>query len=819
MGTQPKHVELKTDELRWRLDPSTLSFKTTDDLEPLDEIVGQDRGVEAFRFGMDIDKPGYNVLVTGQPRTGRLNSVKRLLDKIAQKDESPCEFCYVNNFKNPEAPILLRFNAGIGSRFKSDVHGFIETLKIEIPQFFESQDYVNRKKELMETYEKRSRDFFKNLNQRVKRQGFALVSVQSGQFERPELMPLVDDEPVPIINLEEMVKKGRFPEAEFEDIKAKYTKLKADIDQMFFEIKDLQKEVREKGQELDKRMFTATAEEYLAPLLKDYPDEAVQKYLQAMLADLADHLMVFFAKKAEQSQLPMMQVMRVDGDPFMPYRVNLLVDNSEQTTPPVIVESYPTYRNLFGSIERVVDSRGVWRTDFTKIKVGSFLKANGGYLVLDLLDILVEPGVWPALKRALKTKKMEIQTFDPAYWFTSTGIKPEPIEIEIKVIVVADTRLYRLLFHYDKDVAEIFKVRADFDQSMNRTDESIKKFCEFIRTTTKEEELRPFDKSGVVALIEQGVRMTGRREKLSTSFPEIVDLIREADYWASQKDAKLVGQEHVDKALESRIYRSNLVEEKIQEMIDRGTLMIDTDGAVVGQVNGLSVYVLGDYMFGRPSRITATTSMGRAGVINIEREAKLAGPIHNKGVLILSGYLRRKFAQNKPLSISASLAFEQSYSGVEGDSASSTEIYALLSSLSGVPIKQNIAVTGSVNQKGEIQPIGGVNEKIEGFYDCCKSIGLTGEQAVLIPATNVVDLMLRADVIEAVKAGKFHVYAVKTIDEGMEILTGMISGKRLEDGSYPESTLNALVDNKLKELAEGLRKFGKEEKEEKQDNH
>ncbi|MEA3546284.1 MAG: AAA family ATPase [Thermodesulfobacteriota bacterium] len=807
----PKHVELKTDELRWRLDPSTLPFDTTDDIEPLEEIIGQDRGMEAFRFGMDIDKPGYNVLVTGQPRSGRLDVIKKLLSQVAQKKQPPCEFCYVNNFKNPESPLLLRFEAGIGSRFKEDAHVFIETLKTEIPLLFEGQDYIARKKELMETYEKRRHDFFETLSQRVKEQGFALVSIQGDQTQRPQLVPLVDDEPMPIHNIGEMVKKGRFPEAEYKDIKKKFKQLKKDIDKMFFEVNDLQKEVRDKGLEMDKHMFIATASEFMAPLLENYTDEASQKYLAAMLEDLAGNLPIFFTKSKDPSQKQMMPMMQPPGDPFMAYQVNLLVDNSEQKKQPVIIESYPTYRNLFGSIERVVDNRGVWRTDFTKIKVGSFLKANGGYLVLNLSDILTEPGVWPALKRALKTKMMEIQTFDPAYWFTSSGIKPEAIEIDIKVILLADPYLYQLLLHYDEDVPKIFKVRADFDQSMNRTDDSIKQFAEFIRATTKDEELRAFDKSGVGALVEQSVRMTGRREKLSTSFPRITDLIREADYWAGRQDATVVGEEHVDKAIQARIYRSNLVEEKIQEMIDRGSMMIDTEGSIVGQVNGLSVYTLGDYMFGRPSRITATTSMGKAGVINIEREAKLAGPIHNKGVLILSGYLRQKFAQNKPLSISASLAFEQSYGGVEGDSASSTEIYALLSSLSGIPIKQNIAITGSVNQKGDIQPIGGVNAKIEGFYDCCKSVGLTGEQGVLIPATNVADLMIRKDVVEAVKEGKFHVYAIKTIDEGIGILTGMAAGKYLEDGSYPENTINYLVDNKLKELAEGLHQFGKEE--------
>ncbi len=812
MANADRHPGLKAEELRWRQDPAAFSFTTTDDLEPLDEIIGQDRGVEAFRFGMGMNKPGYNILVTGRPRSGRMDVVKKLLKEISHENKPPDEFCYVNNFKNPEAPILLRFKAGEGSRFQQDVHDFIETLRNEIPQLFESQDFISRKKEIMEAYEKRSRDFFEGLNQKVKKQGFALVTIKAGQFERPELMPIVDDEPMPIHNLEEMVKKHRFPEKEYEEIRAKFEELKKEIEQMFFEVRNLQKELREKVQEVDRRMFAATAAEYAAPLLVRYPNETVRKYLEAVQKNLADNLSIFFPGAEGAPGLAGLKFLQQGGDPFLPYRVNLLVDNSEQKSPPVIIESYPTYRNLFGSIERVVDSRGIWRTDFTKIKVGSFLKANGGYLVLNLPDTLMEPGVWPALKRALRTKKMEIQTFDPTYWFTATGIKPEPIEIDVKVVILADSLLYGLLLHYDEDVPKIFKVRADFDHVMNRTGDSIRRFCEFIRAVTRREELRPFDPGGVAALLEQVVRMSGRKEKLSTSFPLITDLIREADYWAAREDAGVIGEKHVDKAIRARIHRSNLIEEKIQEMIDRRSIMIDTRGSVVGQINGLSVYTIGDYSFGRPSRITATTSMGKAGIINIEREVKLAGPIHNKGVLILSGYLRRKFAQDKPLTMSASLAFEQSYSGVEGDSASSAEIYAILSSLSGVGIKQNFAVTGSVNQKGEIQPIGGVNAKIEGFYDCCRSLGLTGDQGVLIPRANVDDLMLRKDVVAAVAEKKFQVHAVSTIDEGIEILTGMTAGERGEDGAYPQGTINYLVDEKLKKMAEGLRNFGKDRK-------
>ncbi|MBW2284716.1 MAG: AAA family ATPase, partial [Deltaproteobacteria bacterium] len=715
--------------------------------------------------------------------------------------------CYVNNFKNAEAPILLRFKGGTGVEFKEDVNGFVETLKKEIPQLFESQEYINSKKEIMEAYEDRGKGFFKDLDQKVKEEGFALVDIQIGQIKRPEVMPLVDGNPVHIDQVEALVAKGRFPAEEFERMKERHASLRDQIDEIFLELRDLQKEVQEKIEKMDVVMFTEHASQFVDPLKEKYQLKMVRDFLEAMLKDMVGNLQIF--RPQAQPQIPglIMPAMQ-DADQFQPYRVNLLVDNSEQKSPPVIIESYPPYRNIFGSIERIVDRSGVWRTDFSKIKAGSLIRANGGYLVFNLLDAAVEPGVWPALKRALKSKKLEIQTYDPFYLFTTSGLKPEPIDLETKVVVIADSYLYQMLLHYDDDVKKIFKVRADFDTVMDKNEESIQQVSRFVKTTTDEEKLKPFDSGAVAALVEQAVRMTGRQEKISTSFPALADLVREAEHWAARENKEIVGVEDVDRAIEARIYRSNMLEERIQEMIDRGTVMIDVDGEIAGQVNGLAVYSTGDYMFGKPSRITVSTSMGRAGIINIEREADLSGSTHNKGVFILSGYLRKKYAQDKPLTISASIAFEQSYGGVDGDSASSTEIYALLSSLTGLPIKQNIAVTGSVNQNGEVQAIGGVNQKIEGFFDCCRAKGLTGKQGVMIPESNVKDLMLRKDVVEAAKKGRFHIYPVKTIDRGIEILTGKSAGERKADGAYPKGSVNQLADAKLKDLAEGLKNFG-----------
>lgn len=808
-GRKSDH-KVPVEKLRWKLDPTTLPFDTTEDLGPLKEIIGQKRGVEAFRFGMGMEKSGYNVFVTGTAGSGRQSTVRKLLEEISKKKGgTPEDLCYVNNFKNTESPVLVRLKAGMGSEFKKDVHDFVETLKKDVPQLFESQDYLNRKKEIMEEYEKKGREFFKDLDKKVREQGFAVVDIQVGQVKRPGIMPLIDGNPVDIDQVESMVEKGRYPKEEFEELKKKQAQLREEVDQIFLELRDLQKEVQENIEKMDRFMFNKMAEEIAKPIRDKYQEEKIDTYFNEMLEDMSDNLQRF---TSQQQTIPGLPFMLPEGDPFEPYQVNLLVDNGDQKGPPVIVESYPTYRNLFGSIERVVDRSGIWKTDFSRIRAGSIVKANGGYLVLNLLDALLEPGVWPALKRSLKTEKMEIQTYDPFYLFTTSGLKPEPIELKTKVALISEPYLYHLLLAYDEDVRKIFKVRADFDTSMDKNDESIRQFAEFIKRKKDEDNLKPFDRTAIAALVEHAVRLAGRQEKISTSFPAVTDLVREAEWWAGQDNQEVVQEKHVDRAIEAKVYRSNMIEEHIQEMIDRGTLMIDVDGEVVGQVNGLAVYNLGDYMFGKPSRITASTAMGRSGIINIEREADLSGSTHNKGVLILSGYFRKKYAQDKPLTISASIAFEQSYSGVDGDSASSTEVYALLSSLSGVPIKQHIAVTGSVNQKGEVQAIGGVNEKIEGFYDCCRAVGLTGRQGVMIPESNVKDLMLRKDLLEAVNKGKFHVYSVKTVDEGIEILTNKKAGEQKKDGSYPKGTINYLVNEKLKDLAEGFEKFGEKEK-------
>ncbi|MGE4505539.1 MAG: Lon protease family protein [Desulfovibrionaceae bacterium] len=803
-------LAVPVDQLRWKLNPEKLKFKTTDDLRPQDEIVGQKRGVEAFRFGMGIEKQGYNIFVTGQPGTGRLATVKKLLGDLTSKDGTPDDLCYVNDFKRSESPILLRFPAGGGSGFKKGMQEFLDNVKREVPQLFESEEYVSRKNEIMEAHERRVREFYKSVEDKVKDTDLVVVNMQMGPIQRPDVVPLVDGEPKRMVEVEEMVANGRFPKEEYERLAERRKTLKEELDHIVQEVKRLSKEVKKKSEDVDKMMFTSLAGEYLQPLRDAFPDGKVGDYLDSVLEHMLDNLDTIKMLGARPQQAGPMMMM---GPPppeviFHPYQVNLLVDNAEQDGPPVIIESWPTYRNLFGSIERVMDRSGGWRTDFTKIKAGSFVKANGGYLVFNLLDAIMEPGVWPTLKRSLKTAKIEIQTFDPYYFMTATGLTPEPIDMDVKVVVLGDPRLYSMLRNYDPDAAQIFKIRADYESVMDNSDENVEQVSRLIKNVVDKEKLLPFTASGVARVIERSVRMAGRQEKLSTAFPVVADLLTEADWFARQAGAEAVDDAHVEAALEAKVYRANQIEERIQEMIDRGSIFVDTDGAVVGQVNGLAVYSMGDHMFGKPSRITAVTSVGKEGVINIEREAKLSGPTHNKGMLILQGFLRERFAQKMPIALAASIAFEQSYGGVDGDSASSTELYALLSSLSEIPLRQDVAVTGSVNQKGEVQPIGGVNEKIEGFYHVCKAKGLTGKQGVMIPRPNVKDLMLGKEVVEAVKAGTFHVWAVSTIEEGIEILTGTKAGTRNASGTLPKASVFGKAEAKLKDLAESLKAFG-----------
>jgi len=809
MAEELKFEEVPVEKLRWRCDPSSLKLNSTDDVEACEGIIGQERAIRAIRLGLEIKSVGYNIFVTGLVGTGRTTTIKHLLEKLEKGEKTPDDKCYVNNFKNPDMPKVISLPAGKGVVFKKDMENLIETLAKDIPGIFESEAYQRRRKDPVSSFQENQKKLVAEFEKKVANEGFALVQVQLGPIIKPDLEPLIENKPVSIGKLEKLSEEGKFSQENLNSLKERYSKLTEQMEKVFRKIRSMAKNLEQGLNKLDKEIISPLVKEQIQDLKARYEwNKKIEEYLNEVQEDILAEYQKFREKKEGQPEgtLPGLPLF-TPGEPFREYEINVIVDNSETKGIPIIIETSPNYRNLFGMIERGFDRLGAGRTDFTRIKAGSFLRANGGYLVLNALDALVEPGVWQALKRTLRNGIIEVQTYDPFYFFSASALKPEPIESDVKVVMIGDPFIYQTLYRLDDDFRKIFKVKADFDLVMPKRDDTVWQYATFIRKLCKDERLKPFDKSAIASVVEFGVRLAGRQNKLSTRFNVVADLIREANYWACTEKAKRVSGKHVEKANEEWKKRVNLPEDKIQEMIDEGTIMVDTEGKVLGQVNGLSIYDLGEYIFGKPTRITARTSIGRIGVINIEREAELSGRTHNKGVLILSGFLQGRYAQEKPLMMNASICFEQSYSGVDGDSASSTEIYGILSSLSELPIRQEIAVTGSVNQKGEIQPIGGVNQKIEGFFDVCKARRLTGTQGVIIPHQNVEDLMLRPDVVEAVKEGKFHIYSIKTIDEGIEILTAMKAGKRKEDGTFEEGSVNYLVDKKLREFAEKLKEY------------
>ncbi len=802
-----KHkLELKPEQLRWKCDESLFCVDCSDEVSFSEEIIGQPRAIEAIKIGLEINSLGYNIFITGLAGTGRTTTIRKLLQQLESQTEAPPDILFVYNFVDPDCPKVIYLTAGDGRRLKKDMEKFVDNLSENLSKQFESEVYKSKRKNIVSSYQERQKNLIENFQDEIKKENFALVQVQVGQFPRLDLQPLFDGKPISFDELSVLVQEGKIPPEVEKEFTAKYNELEGRLDEVFKKGRAISQELEEKLKNLDNSTAMPLVESMIDDIKERYESSDVDDHLDAVKNHILNHLDVFLKKDKPQQQAPQLtlgQPQAPQRDPFLPYQINLLVDNSKTSGRPIIEETNPTFRNLFGVIERdFTGLRGSSQTDFTKIKAGSLLKATGGFLVVNAMDVLTEAGVWQNLKRSLRNNIIEIQSYDPFYLFSASALKPEPIKANIKIVMIGDSNLYYLLSNYDEDFRKIFKVKADFDTVMQRTDETLDKYSVFINKICSNENLKHFDASGMAAIAEFGVRMAGRQSKLSTRFNVIADLIRESSYWADENGSKLVNYDHVQKAIVGWIRRVNLIEDKVQELYDEGTLMVDTDGSRLGQINGLAVFSLGDYAFGRPTKITATTSLGKKGFINIEREAELSGKAHSKGVLILEGYLRKLFAQKKPLHINASICFEQSYTGVDGDSASSTEVFVLLSSIAGIPLRQDIANTGSLNQNGEIQPIGGVNEKIEGFFKVCKSKGLTGKQGVIIPESNVQDLMLEHEVVEAVRKGKFHVYAIKAINEGIEILTGMKAGERNSKGQFPKDTVNYLVDKKLEEYLE-----------------
>ena len=801
-------VTVPVEELRPSFDPAALPFDSSADCPACDGIIGQDRALRALQTGLDIKNLGYNIFITGMVGTGRTTSIKQLLERLKKGDPPPDDLLYVNNFRNADEPRLIQLPAGQGRSFVEAMNDLISRLQHSIPDWLKSPYYTEHRDAIIESQQARQKEILKAFEEETAKEGFSVIQVQMGLFVKPDLIPVIDDQPVPFPKLEQAAREKKFDEKTLSALKTKYADLSKKLEAIFEELREIDDKTRLDLKSFDKESITPVIAAAVDEIRTRFPQPKVAEYLDEVEAGLIGNIDLFKSDpKKEEEKRGELAV-----DPFLEYRVNLLIDNTGLDHAPVVIETNPSYVNLFGSIDSSISRFGSWLTDFTKIKAGSFLKANGGFLVLNALDALVESGVWPTLKRTLRNQTLEIQNFASLFLLSMKTLKPEPIKVNVKVVMIGDEEIYNILFFQDEEFKRIFKIKSEFDTEMPRSDDAVQDYVRFIRKISDEGGLLPFDRTGMAAVIEHGIRLSGRREKLSTLFHRLADVIREADYWARKDGREAVQGVHVEQAVRERFERINLIERKIQEMIAEGTILIETSGGVVGQVNGLAVYSMGQAAFGKPSRITARTSVGRAGVINIEREADLSGQTHNKGVLILGGYLRGKYAVDRPFALSASIAFEQSYGGIDGDSASSTEVYAILSALSGLPLRQDIAVTGSLNQKGEIQPIGGVNEKIEGFFDVCRAQGLTGTQGVMIPVQNVRNLMLRRDVVAAAAEGRFHIYPVRTIDEGIEILTGVPAGRKSEDGTWEERTVNFLVDRELERLAHASKGFFEDKK-------
>ncbi|MGD0643673.1 MAG: ATP-binding protein [Candidatus Bathyarchaeia archaeon] len=789
--------KLPAEKLRKECDANLMHCESTKDLVPLNEIIGQERAVRALKFGLGIKDYGFNMYVAGYPGTGRTTTVKSFVEAQAKVQPVPPDWCYVNNFNNQYEPKAIKLPAGKGKEFNQDMKNFIESIRSALPKAFESEDYAARREATIRGLENQRKELIDQLSAKAQQEGFVIQTTPIGLL----LIPVLNGKP---LSEEELL---ALPQKLKEKLQEKHDRLEAELRNTMRQLIDMERKIHEALKKLSREVALYALGNQIENLMEKYKDTLeVTAYLKEVENDILDNLEQFIRRGEPQEQLPF-PMPWMKEEPFKKYAVNAIVDNSSSKGAPVIIESNPTYPNLFGRTEKEAQF-GALTTDFTMIRAGALHKANGGYLILPVEDLLRNPFSYDGLKRDLRAKNIAVEEPEERYGFISVKtLKPQPIPLAAKVILIGTPYVYQLLFTMDPDFQELFKVKAEFDTTMDRTDQNVRQYAAFVCKLCEKENLKNLDGTGLAKLVEYSSRLAEDQYKLSTQFSLVADIVRESSFYAAQDNSEFVTGNYVKKAIEERIYRSKLIQEKIQEMIKRGFFLIDTVEERVGQVNGLSVMGLGDFAFGNPSRVTASIGLGREGVIDIEREAKMGGPIHTKGVLILSGYINDKYARDKLLSLSARLVFEQNYEGVEGDSASSTELYSILSALSGLPIKQNIAVTGSVNQKGEVQAIGGVNEKIEGFFEVCKLKGFTGQQGVMIPESNVQNLMLKEEVVEAAKAGNFSIYSVKTIDEGIEVLTGTKAGQRRSDGTFEEGTVNYLVDKQLRDMANKLKEY------------
>ena len=798
----PTPRPLAAADLCRRCDPGQFKFETTDDLEDLAQVLGQARAENAIEFGVGIGRDGYNMFAMGPEGLGRRTIVRRYLERQAPAREAPTDWCYVYNFDTPHRPRAIALPAGRAPRFKEEVARLVEDLRAGIPSAFESAEYRAKQREIETEFGERQEQAVSAIGERAKKQGIALVRTPAGFGFAPRHGDSV-------MNPDEYRK---LPEAEQSRIETAISTLQEELEAAIHDLPKWRREASRKLRELNRQVTRAVVNGLIEEVRTEFQSlPRVLEYLAGMQEDVLDHVEVFRQPKDGEPPtlfgvpLPVSEI----GEAFLRrYQVNVLIEHGGTQGAPIVYEDHPTHDNLVGRIEHI-SQMGALVTDFTLIKAGSLHRANGGYLILDAMKVLTQPLSWEALKRALRSREIRIESLGQMLSLISTvSLEPEPIPLDVKLVVVGPRLVYYLLHAYDPEFAELFKVAVDFEEEIGRAPEADLLYARMIATAARQEKLRPLDRAAVARMIEHGSRNADDAEKLSVQMRDLNDLLRESDYWAGAASRKVIHAEDVQRALDARVERADRVRDKLQEEILRGRLLIDTAGSRTGQVNGLSVAQLGGFSFGMPHRITARVRLGGGKVVDIEREVELGGAIHSKGVLILSGFISGRYAANKPLSLAASLVFEQSYGGVEGDSASSAELYALLSALADAPLSQSLAVTGSVNQHGAVQAIGGVNEKIEGFFDICRARGLTGEQGVLIPSANMKNLMLRRDVVEAAAAGKFHIYPVENVDQGIEILTGVPAGERGPTGQFPAATINFRVEQRLVEFAERARALG-----------
>jgi len=797
-------TELTADQVRQACDPGQFNFRSTAELQPVEEVIGQERALRSIAFGIDIKRHGYHMYALGPVGTGKTTTVRKYLEHEAASRPVPDDWLYINNFADEDKPRAIHLPAGAGCRLKADTDRLVDELQSVVPRIFESTEYSKQQEELGGDMQKKQQAMLQQVDEFARSKGLVIMQTPQGLMIAPATNGnIMNPDQVEQLDQE---KKAQIEQAR-EEVEGKLREAMRSVQQ-------LQRDARERVNDLDRQSVAFAVDHMIDELKERYAQfEPVVKLMDEIRKDILENVPAIkqirqMQQMQEQAPWAGMMAQAQQGPAFDKYRVNLIVDQCNSTGAPVIVARNPSYHNLVGRVEHQ-GQFGMLVTNFTMIKAGLLHKANGGYLMLDVRDVLTKPMAYEGLKRSLKNGVVEIEPMGEAYGLIATHtLEPEPIPLDIKVVLVGEPMLYYLLFAYDPDFQELFKVKVDFSLRMDRTPETTEQYARFIATVCKEEGLTHFDPGGVAKVVEHGSRLINHQGKLITRFGDIVDLVRQSSYWAGKNSHELVTGEDVKKAIDEHVFRSNQLEELLNEAIAEGVIMIDVDGAKAGQINGLAVMSLGDYAFGKPSRITASIHVGDRGVVNIEREVKMGGRIHNKGAMILSGYLGGRYATDVPLALSAQLTFEQVYEEIEGDSASSTELYALLSGLSGFPIRQDLAVTGSVNQYGQVQAIGGVNQKIEGYFDVCRlTTGLTGKQGVLIPQSNVRHLMLREDVVQAVREGKFHIYPIATIDEGISLLTGKPAGELQPNGSYTIGSVNAAVQNRLIELAQKVRGF------------